>query len=84
MGNTRAREAALSRNHRRVWQDVNLVLKWAGSGKNRGRDVYIQLEPIMIKDSIAQVEGNSKHFSKTSDFSSPALKSELRIVIGRK
>ncbi len=38
----------------------------------------------MIKDSTTQVEGNSKHFSKTSDFSSPASKSELRIVIGRK
>ena len=39
--NMRAREASISRNHRRVWQDVNFVLKWAGSGKNRGRDVYI-------------------------------------------
>ena len=38
----------------------------------------------MIKDYTTKVEGNSKHFSKTSDFSSPALKSELRIVIGRK
>ena len=38
----------------------------------------------MIKDSTTQVEGNSKHFSKTSDFSSPTSKSELRIVIGRK
>ena len=39
--NTRAREAALLRNHRRVCQDVNFVLKWTGSGKNGRRDVYI-------------------------------------------
>ena len=41
VGNTRAREATLPRNHRRVWQDVNFVLKWARSGKKGGRDVYI-------------------------------------------